>query len=391
MNNIVSLVKCAEYEQSLVDAQVKACIDNLGGIDQFVKAGQNVVLKVNLVSKASPEKSATTHPSVVEAVGKLCQSIGAKVTIADSAGGAYTPAYMGAIYQASGMRSIADKCGFAINDNYESYEANYPDAKVNKKFLICDVLQKADVIINLTKLKTHGFTGMTNAVKNMFGAIPGLVKVEMHGQYRTLANFGEFLYDIQDYFKPKLVLHVTDAVYGMEGEGPTNGTPRKIGAILASTNPVAVDVVASRLIGFDPSVLPLNMMGVERGYITSIDDVQIVGEDVTPMIVADYQRVMPDDFRPFGAGLPRWIQPIIHRLTTRRPYINKSKCKGCKKCFEHCPVKAISMVDYKKGQPKKAEVDYNKCIRCFCCQELCPFGIVKIKSGLVYKVIHLKK
>ena len=57
--------------------------------------------------------------------------------------------------------------------------------------------------------------------------------------------------------------------------------------------------------------------------------------------------------------------------------------KGCKKCFDHCPVKAITMTPTKKGGIPKAKFDYNKCIRCYCCQELCPFGLVRVKAGIV--------
>ena len=75
---------------------------------------------------------------------------------------------------------------------------------------------------------------------------------------------------------------------------------------------------------------------------------------------------------------------------TRRPIIKKRRCMGCGKCAMHCPAKAISMVQDKKGK-RFAKVDYTKCIRCFCCQELCPFTVVKIKSGILYKLVHLKK
>ena len=87
--------------------------------------------------------------------------------------------------------------------------------------------------------------------------------------------------------------------------------------------------------------------------------------------------------------MPLFLNGIVHKLTTRRPVINKNKCKGCKKCCEHCPAKAIEMKDKNNGN-KYAKIDYNKCIRCFCCQELCPFNVVKIKSGLVYKIVHKK-
>ena len=191
----VALCACDDYEQSKVDFAVSKAVDLLGGINKFVKEGQTVVIKANMLMKCGPDKCATTHPSVVEAIGKLVKQAGAsKVIIADSAGGPFTEGYMNGIYKASGLKEIADKNGFEMNDNFNSFEVSLSNGKVAKRFLICDCLEKADVIINVSKLKTHSFTGFTNAVKNMFGAIPGLTKVEMHGQFKTLDVFGDFFY-----------------------------------------------------------------------------------------------------------------------------------------------------------------------------------------------------
>ena len=387
----VSLIKCEDYEQSRVDIAVKQAIDNLGGIENFVKPNQVVVLKANLVVKAVPEKACTTHPSVIEGIGKLCKQAGAsRVIIADSAGGPFTAGYMGGICKAAGMVDVAERNGFEINDNFESFDVSMDDAKVGKKFIVLDCLQKADVIINVCKLKTHSFTGLSGAIKNMFGSIPGLTKVEMHGQFRTLDVFGDFLMDIQQYFKPKLLLHLVDAVVGMEGPGPTNGTPRQIGAIIAGNNPVAVDCVGAKLINLVPQEVPNIQTGIKRGWIDESLPIEVIGDEMDA--IADYKTVVPNNFKPFANYIPKWLQPTIHRLTTRRPYISKRKCRGCKKCFEHCPAKAISMVPVGKDKPPKlrAQIDLSKCIRCYCCQELCPFGVVKIKSGIIYKILHIK-
>lgn len=386
----VSLIACDNYEQSKVDDAVYKAIDLLGGIGQFVKEGQVVVLKANMLMKCDVEKAATTHPSVVEAVGKLVKSAGAsRVIIADSAGGPYTEGYMNGIYKTCGLKEVAERCGFEMNANYNTYAVEMPEAKVGKHFLICDCLEQADVIINLCKLKTHSFTGYTNAVKNMFGAIPGLTKVEMHGQFKTLDVFGDFMYDIHTYFKDKLVLNISDAIIAMEGAGPSNGTPRKVGAIIAGTNAVAVDVVGVKLMNIEPKSMPFIETGISRGFIDDELSIDILGDDIERLVVRDFKTVTPNNFKPFANYVPKWLQGTVHRLMTQRPSVNKRKCKGCKKCFEHCPVKAITMKPTKKGGIPKAHFDYNKCIRCFCCQELCPFGVVKVKSGIIYKIIHI--
>jgi len=387
----VSLVKAGAYNQEIVDKAVQESIDLLGGINNFIKPNQRVALKVNLLMKADPERQATTHPSVVEALIKIIKEMKAIPFIVDSSGGPFNETYMNNVYKASGMTAVAKRQEVELNQNFNSIEVECPNAIVGKKFLILEALETADVIINVTKLKTHSFTGYTNAVKNMFGAIPGLTKVEMHGKYRTLDVFADFLYDIHDYFKGKLVLNITDAIMGMQGPGPSNGTPKKIGAILASANPLALDIVACKLINIDINLMPIINKGLSRKMVDSVNDIRILGEELEPLIIKDYEIVMPNNYKPFATIVPKFLQPLVHKVMTKRPIINKKQCKGCKKCYEHCPVKAISMVEYKKGQPLKAEIDYNKCIRCYCCQELCPYGVVKVKSGIIYRIVNHKQ
>lgn len=386
MGKIVSLVACDEYEEEKVFAAVKDAVDKIGGIEKFVRAGQRVAIKANLLMKAAPEKCATTHPTVVSAIGRLCKGVGATVVIVDSAGGPFTSGYMNSIYKASGLAEIAEKYGFELNENFDFVSVDNPSGVVGKKFDVLQILYDADVIINASKLKTHAFAGFTNAVKNMFGAIPGLTKVEMHGKYRDIDTFCDFLYDIHTYFGSKLCLNISDAVWGMEGEGPSNGTPRKIGAIMASSNALALDVVSVKLINANLDKMPTITKGLARGFIDDYN-VEIVGENVENLVVKDFQNITPNVQKPYANFVPQCMQKFVHNIMTQRPNINHKLCRGCGKCFAHCPVKAISMVEGKDGK-KVAKIDYDKCIRCFCCQELCPFGVIKIKSGMIYKIVH---
>lgn len=388
MNN-VALYKCDSYEYAVVYDAVKASIDALGGIKSFVKPGQLVVLKVNLVIKFAPERAATTHPTVVGAVARLCKEAGARVVVADSAGGPFNEKYMGAIYNTTGITAASEKYGFEITTDYASFNAKCDKAKVAKEFEIMNILQQADVVINLCKLKSHSFTGITNAVKNMFGAIPGLQKVQMHGKYQTLDNFSNMLFDIWEYFKGKLAFSLSDAVVGMEGEGPTNGNPRKIGAVMASVNPVALDVVAARIMNVDPCTIPTISAGIDRGYLKDINDLTVVGDNLEGFVLKDFDKRVPNMYTPFSTNVPKWFQPVLHKLTTQRPSIRKHKCLGCGTCARHCPVGAITMTETKNGK-KYAKFDYTKCIRCFCCQELCPFGVVKVKTGIIYRILKRK-
>lgn len=389
LSNIVSLVKCNTYNQEEVDKAVKNAIDLLGGIENFVKPNQTVALKVNLLMKATPERAMTTHPAIVEAVAKLVLQAGGKPFIVDSAGGPFTSGYINNIYTASGMKAVADKLHIPLNQDFSFEEVENPCAKVGFKFPIVSAIKNADVIFNLSKLKTHSFTGYTNAVKNMFGVIPGLTKVEMHGKYRDLDTFMDFLFDIHTYLGNKLVLNITDAVIGMEGFGPSNGTPKQVGAIIVGQNAVCVDVVATKLITLTPQNTPCIKKAIERGLITEDLPVQVLGEKVEDMLAKDFKTIEPNNFKPYANYVPKFLQGTVHRLMTKRPVISKHQCKGCGKCHDHCPAKAITMCTTKQNK-KFAQINYNKCIRCYCCQELCPFGVVKVKSGIVYKLVHHK-
>ncbi len=388
MENKVALVECKTYDQEKVDKAVEKAFDLLGGIDKFVKAGQMVALKLNLVQKAPPKDAVTTHPAVVLAVAKQIKKAGADCFLVDSAGGAYNANAMEPIYKLCGMRELADKHGLKINDNYETFEMEV-DGVVSKKIPLLDALVKADVIFNLCKLKTHGFTGISNAVKNMYGAIPGLVKVEFHGRFQNLETFNQNLFDIHKCFEGKLSLHISDAIVGMEGAGPTHGTPRQIGAIVMGQNPASVDVVGAKIMNVEPNALPTIQVAKKRGFLNADLKFEVVGEDVEKFVIKDYQSITPNDYMPYGSALPKWLQKWVNRWVNKRPVIPRKKCKGCGKCATHCPQKAITMKTTKEGKPF-AVIDQSKCIRCFCCQELCPFGVVKIKTGWLYKSIHRK-
>ena len=385
----VALIKATSYEQNEVTTAIEKAVNLLGGIDKFVQKGQTVALKVNLLMKATPEKCMTTHPAVVEAVAKLVLKAGGKPFIVDSAGGPFTEGYINSIYNASGMTLASQNSGAPLNQDYTYYEVENPNAKVGFKFPIVSAIDKADVIFNLTKLKTHSFTGYTNAIKNMFGIIPGLAKVEMHGKYRDLDAFIDFLYDIWTYLNGKVKLNITDAIWGMEGFGPSNGTPKQMNAILASENPLALDYIATQLMTLIPETTPIIRKGIEHGLLEQNPEIEVLGEDLTQMIVKDFKTCEPNNYKPYANYVPQFLQGTVHRVMTKRPVIPKAKCKGCGKCHDHCPAKAITMHPHKNK--RFAKIDYNKCIRCYCCQELCPFGAVKIKSGIIYKILHIKK
>lgn len=388
-NDVVSLIECDSYDEKLIEKKLAELLKPLGGLKNFVKPGQKVVIKPNLVIPAKPEKVCTTHPSIIKALAKKIVQLGAEVTICDSPGGPYTSAYLNSVYSSTKMKEVALESNATLNQNFTSKVVEFPEGRMHKTLPLLSTLLDADVIINCAKLKTSTFMGYSGAVKNMFGAIPGLIKVEMHGNFVDQVSFAHYIIDIHEYFGDKLCLHILDGVVGMEGPGPTGGTPKTINRLLASTNPYMLDLAMLKIMNVDPNTMPMVQAELERNFVPEDFKINIVGEDLEQSVKKDFHSVPALVHEGIRKGVPVFFQPLFHKLMTRRPYVKRSQCRGCGKCKAHCPANAITMIPKKKGQ--YATFDLTKCIRCFCCQELCPYHVVKIKSGILYKIVHSRK
>ena len=392
-----------KYNQHDIDVAMRCMIDELGGIDRFVRKGQIIVLKPNLVIAAEPRKATTTHPMVVGAVAKLCAEAGAsKVIVMDSPGGPFNPTYVNGVYKKTGMtamvedvrewaRENAPNCTVSLNDDFSETQVAYPDGVMAKKIPICTALYDADVIINIAKMKTHAFAGFSAACKNMYGAIPGLVKVEWHQYFQDLNSFSDCMLDIQGYFADKLNLHIVDAIEAMEGPGPTAGTPIHMGLLLASKCFTSVDIACVKLMDDDIYNMPTITRAAERGFVNKDLSIDIQGTSIAEFVNKKYKRMAPSTFS--ATGKSKVTQWLMRRMFSQKPVVSKRKCIGCMKCSEHCPVDCIHSRDKGRGKRKGKYVtfDLDKCIRCFCCQELCPLHIVKVKTPIVVKIMNRSK
>ena len=374
----VSIVRCDEYEAATARNALEQAIDAVGGLD-WVEQGMRIVIKANLVSFMSPDKAATTHPVLLCELVKMLLEKGADVVVGDSPGGLYNAAFVNRVYKATGMRAV-EEIGGKLNGNFEQREVEYPEGVVMKSFVYTSYLDEADAIIDFCKLKTHGMMGMSAAAKNMFGVIPGTIKPEYHFRFPNPADFARMIVDIDEYFAPKMKLCIADAIVGMEGNGPTQGTPRKIGAILASTSPHKLDLAASKLIGLSAQEIPTLIAARERGLIPDgVDNLSICG-DLDSLVISDYKNIAVKSSLLFDSK-SKLFGKIAKRALEAKPYVVKKECKSCQKCKQICPAQAITMVD---GKPV---IDRSKCIKCFCCQEFCPFGAMKVHRTLLAKML----
>lgn len=371
----VALVKCKDYEQGHMDAAVRQALDLLGGIGQFVKPGMTVFLKANLMRKSAPGQAVTTHPAVVGAVAKLVIEQGARAIVGDSPGGPYNRAALEGIYAATGMKEMAEETGASLNYDCGSVTVDNQANVALKEFPIIQPLWEADAVINLCKLKSHKLTTFSGAVKNLYGVIPGLTKAELHFRFQELDGFSNMLADIAQTVKP--CLNLVDAVWGMEGEGPGSGDPKYIGAILAAPSAFEADVAATRLVGYAFDEIPVLRTARERGL--AGEEVQILGEALEDMAIADFVRADASDTNILKGRVPKALVKPLSRWLALRPRVMERTCVGCGVCKRTCPVGAITI------QEKKASINPKQCIRCFCCMEFCPEKSIEARHNWMFR------
>lgn len=376
----VAIVSCSSYTEQEVMASVREALNCLGGLENFVQPGQTVALKPNLVMKKAPQEAVTTHPQILRAVAQEVLRVGGIPLICESPGGLFTAKSLASIYQVSGMSEAAEQSGAKLNFDVSEKNCPHPEGEIVKSLPIIKALAEADLIINLPKLKTHSMTTYSGAVKNLYGAIPGMKKAEFHFKMPEYQDFANLLVDINTLLKP--VLHIMDAIVGMEGDGPTAGSPKQVGLIMASDNAFDLDSICIRLIGLSENAVPTQLAGHSRGLVQPLRNIELRGEfkaDNLPNF-----RFRPPKSRQINFVhnyLPRFIADQLSGFLKPRLTFSPELCVGCGVCAQHCPAKAIEL---KEHQPKIQE---STCIRCFCCQELCPHKAVIVEKSWLAKLL----
>ena len=368
---MISIVPCADYSPESCENALREALVPIGGLD-WVKPGMTVGVKANLITMLKPDSAATTHPALLCALTKLIGEKGATAVVGDSPGGPFARTYISRVYAVTGLRAV-EGFGGRLNDDFTEKTADFPAAVKMKKFQYTAWLDSCDGVINFSKLKTHGMMGMTAAVKNMFGAIPGTRKPELHYVYPDARDFADMLVDINEFLKPRL--NIVDAVVGMEGNGPSMGAPRKIGCLVAGENPYEVDEACAKIIGISPEEAPTLAAARDRGL--SPDSPEIAG-DIAPFILPDFVLAPRHDVLFFGGS---FLGKAATALMQSKPALVRRDCVGCGKCRDVCPASAIEM---RKGLPV---IDRKKCIRCFCCQELCPKGAMVVHRPVGARIL----
>jgi uncharacterized protein (DUF362 family)/Pyruvate/2-oxoacid:ferredoxin oxidoreductase delta subunit len=357
------IIRKADYIYRDLKSVLYSMMDSLAG--GVIQREAKVVIKPNLLAPASPDKAITTHPLFIKAVAEYVLGKGARVQISDSpAIGSFEK-----ILRESGIRAALEGLPVECREfrDSTSIDVGVPFKKIE---IAADAVT-ADVLINLPKLKTHSQMLVTLGVKNLFGCIVGMKKPEWHlrsGVDRDM--FASLLVKIFQAVKPSVTL--IDGILAMEGQGPgRGGTPREMGVVLGSTDAVSIDIAVCRMLGMDPDDLLTNRIAGAQGLVPG--DIEIDGD--LPVI---------PDFRfpgitPLVFG-PRRLRGFIRKHLVQRPVCNDDMCKLCGECWKYCPAGAIG------HDKKRIHFDYDTCIRCYCCIEVCPYGALRTHETVMGKM-----
>lgn len=371
----VSIVKCQSYEEKELQRALRRSIDLIGGMDSFVKRGDRVLLKPNLLSGKAPEKAVTTHPALIKGVIEMVKEQGGVPRLGDSPG-------MGSaigVAQKSGIKKVADAMGCPIVEFNRPTLPTEKKGGVFKNIEIDQALFEADAIINLPKWKTHAQMLLTLGVKNLFGCVPGPRKALWHLRAGKDAKyFAQILIDIYLRIQPSLT--ILDGIVGMEGDGPGSGHPIPLGLILASPDPLYLDQVVCDLLGISRNSLLTNQIAFEQGL--GRDEIELRGEKIDEIKITRFH--LPELTR-VDWHLPGFLQKLISQALSSKPVVQREVCKECGLCVEICPPQVLCKTE------KGLSFDYGRCIRCFCCQEICPEGAIALKPGWATKFLSKRR
>lgn len=368
----VSLVRQSSYDRDQVQVAAADVLEPLGGMAAFVKPGDRVVLKPNIIMGRAPDLAVTTHPEVVAAVARLALDCGASVAVGDSPG-------IGMLRRAgekAGIGDVVRRLGLEWAD-FTPREIPIEHGTFRKVELARELLE-ADLVINLPKLKTHCMMLLTGAVKNLFGAVVGLQKFQWHLRAgRDKDFFARALYEICSAVKPRL--SVMDAIVSMDGDGPTAGKPNPTGFLAAGSDPSAVDAVLMDILGWqrdDLWTLKAAAEAGDRGW-ESVETTGAAPADLRPdRWIAPTSQSAALPLPPFFMRLP-FFRDWLRKQTTARPHCNADLCIRCGECAKICPPQVMTVND------NGVAVDHDSCILCYCCHENCPQKAISLRKGFL--------
>lgn len=332
-----------------------------------VQKNSRVLIKPNLLAPAAPDRAMLTHPLIVRAVVEYVLEQGGLPLVSDSPAMGTFDKVMRESGISEALQGLPVECRPFARSVF--VDVGPPFQKIE---IAADVMN-ADMVINLPKLKTHTQMLLTLGVKNMFGCIVGMRKPEWHFRAGIDRDrFAELLVRIYAAVKPAIT--VLDGVLAMEGQGPgRGGKPRELGIVMASDDAVALDRIVCRMLGIGEDELFTNRAAARLGF----SPMHIALDGELPA-VADMQF---PEMSPLVFG-PKGLHGFMRKHLVQRPVCNAALCRHCGECWRYCPAKAIG------PQRHGLSFDYDRCIRCYCCIEVCPYGALSTQETLLGKAVR---
>ena len=372
MSNLVSLEYLNDYNIEDLKTAVENGFQRLG-LKNVFKPQMKVLLKVHLPDAVSQDMAETTHPAVVRAIVDNLSKMGVKCIVADSPEKKFGDSYLSSVYLNTGMLEMANLTTCELNHNLSTTDIEVPNGLKTKGIKVLDIVNQVDAIINIGKLKFDEDLGYLGATSNIFGLIPGQMKELVLNRLLTLADFNDYIIDMYETFKSKIVLNVLDGIVSLEA----HKTQRMLNVLAMSESAYSLDATIFDIlkIKYDNTILKQaqnrELFDFNRPY-------KLVSEKIDKFDVVDFKIVEFDNHTEIKHS-KGYFSSHQQRVT-----IDKNKCKGCKICSKICPTNAIMMKYDNRGE-LYAEVDYKKCIFCHKCVTACPYGKVEVKTPVAYK------
>ena len=368
----VALARAPAYGPGL-QRTISQLLGEIGGMEYFVKPGNKVFIKPNLLTDRTPEEAVTTHPEIVRALVRLIRKAGGEPVVGDSPANVVK---IERVWDRTGFRALCEEEDVPLLNLEKEGSVEFSENGVT--FSISKPVMEADVILNVPKVKTHVLTVLTAGVKNMYGTIPGFQKSILHKLHARPADFGKLLATI--YSKVPPALTVADAITGMEGDGPSNGKAIHLGFLAASADPVALDLTLCRILGIAYRSVPYLRLLSNGGGVEN-NRIEVVGEAL--------ENVTPATFRVPSTIIAHLIpQPLVRLIEPYlwiRPAVSDA-CVFCERCVKACPMRALSQ---EKGE--KPMLDPGLCIGCCCCHEVCPEDAIAMTQSPLLNFVRRGK
>lgn len=272
----VCVARADSYEVDL-EPILRAALSEVG-VSPAAVAGKRILLKPNLVETSTGAAHINTHPEVVRATAKALLALGAaSVRIGEGPGHRRDTIL---VLEESGLAEVLvdEKLRFVDLNRQPGFAvANAGKRSGLVRLTLPAVLAEVDWIVSLAKLKTHHWAGVTLAMKNLFGLMPG----SYYGWPKNVLHYAGLepsILDINATVRPQLA--IVDGIVGMEGDGPIMGTAKRAGVLVVGTNLTAVDATAARIMGIEPERIPY--LATAGGWLGPIAEAAIhqVGESL---------------------------------------------------------------------------------------------------------------